>query len=229
MFLISPTSWSALKMPDPADFARAFGLVNGSYLGDYKISDLHIEHKVLQTFRKYAFPIRFVLKPSETRPNAQGLGQILSRLAAEKHRVLSHYGNPYLCQLTDVGLSRPRDHDGNDLVVHMTGVATRIRSKTSSSPKNHHPRLPRTTKTRRAIPVLVPAESTASASSSSHGSKPSSSSKNRHPLSSPLHKTHRAIPIFLAPKATAASSSTSSSHGHANTTTAARSTQRHMK
>lgn len=85
-------------MPSPAQFLEAFLLKKQTRLPHgAQIDQIKINHTVMETYRRYAFPLQLTLiAPAHVDPIA-----IFTELTQKNQTVLSQYGNPYNCWIED--------------------------------------------------------------------------------------------------------------------------------
>jgi hypothetical protein len=116
-------------MPSPRAFANAFGIkVNKVEIDSCSLSDFKIGHDVIKRFRTYQFPMTFTFtsKNDITSDKSDMLVVALQVWFKDCKIVLSQYGNPYKCTITDIKASDP---EGNKVTLTAMGHGERIFSK----------------------------------------------------------------------------------------------------
>jgi hypothetical protein len=86
-------------MPNPRAFLDAFNLFKGSLLADdIKIEKVSIKHIVEEKYKYYTFPLVLTIISSQS---ATHVKSTVSEILKTHKVVLSQYGNPYDCYITD--------------------------------------------------------------------------------------------------------------------------------
>lgn len=84
-------------MPSPSSFLRGFNLKRGvSIGGGWKIEKTSIQHKVIERYKKYEFPMKISLV---SKNNTSSAKEYLHHFTSHSKIINSQYGNPYRCTI----------------------------------------------------------------------------------------------------------------------------------
>lgn len=109
-------------MPSPRAFLRAFDLnKNTVQFPGLRVLKVKIGHNVLKRYQQYEFPLEVWI---DTELNPQEALDLVKTLTKEHRTVLSDYGNPYDCFITDVRLEPDAEEQYH---ISATGYGNRIR------------------------------------------------------------------------------------------------------
>lgn len=110
-------------MPNPQKFLHEFGFKKNMVLAGYKLSTFTIQHKVINIYREYGYPIKMKwIKLSNNQSNFKKFESALHNLTSKQHIINSGYGNPY----DSVIHTRSVSKTSNGVKVLLEGHATRV-------------------------------------------------------------------------------------------------------
>lgn len=109
-------------MPNPQKFLHGFGFKKGMVLAGYKLSSISIEHKIINIYREYGYPIKMKWITTSNQSNFKNFESALHNLTSKQHIIDSGYGNPY----DSVIHTRSINKTNYGVKVLLEGHATRI-------------------------------------------------------------------------------------------------------
>lgn len=110
-------------MPSPVEFAHAFGIHSNIHDTDLNIKCIKLKysHDVIEKYKKYHIPFRFVFQSDQSMTKT--LEWCKNLWGNQEKIVNSRWGNPYKCVIKNWNIEK--EYDGVYVVVAL-GVATRI-------------------------------------------------------------------------------------------------------
>lgn len=112
-------------MPNPDKYRTGFGLRKGLVLAGYKMTDIQVDHVMIQRYRTYQYPTRIVFTPLTSDAKEQELIDALDELISGDRTILSGYKNPYQCNMTSIApLTGEVQADGS-VIINLTGQCDR--------------------------------------------------------------------------------------------------------
>lgn len=118
-------------MPKPAAYLRGFGISEGMTLGQsdwssgFVLEKIHVQHVTVKRYREYKYIITMVWHPLDKEAKIEHLLIDLDRSTAEKRRIVTQYGNPYLCDFGD-HFEYDTPSGGTSIVVTSVGHCHRV-------------------------------------------------------------------------------------------------------
>lgn len=121
-------SWlEIMKMPSVTAFGNAFGIKEGKVAIDScELDQVKIGHEVVKRFRQYRFPIALQFVSKKAIDKDMILFAVQAWLSSDSKMVLSQYGNPYKCTITDVALASTQPIDPKRIDITAVGHGQRI-------------------------------------------------------------------------------------------------------
>ena len=124
-------------MPSTQAFLDGFNVKVGTQLLSWRLEHIHIGHKVLKQYREYSFPMKLTFvdceaadrKETKQASRHSTLIEQLTSHTCESKRILSQFGNPYLCTFGVPALASQQTLDAKRVVIAATGRGTRVFDK----------------------------------------------------------------------------------------------------
>ena len=112
-------------MPAVAAFLRGFSLTKKLSLAGYNLTDIQSDHVVVETYRRYQFPLILTFQTTSPNPDIDSFAAALHQLLSQHHTINSQYGNPYGCYFLSMEYqSVSADH--RTVVIKALGEGVRI-------------------------------------------------------------------------------------------------------
>jgi hypothetical protein len=93
-------------MPELGLYLSGFGLKQGLVLSDYTLTHISGEHRTIERFTRYDYPLQLTFSPNNSHAQPQALLNAF-KLYTKGTKVLdSRYGNPYKCDIGNPHIHR---------------------------------------------------------------------------------------------------------------------------